>query len=190
MNKGLRFLFAAIIVMTSIAAFGGPPVSMEKLRVSDGPFIDPVLMDWCGVEILVSFDMKGKVIVFEDFTTTQHINYDWTMFNPVTDKTVIETGAFSVTTPPVMELVDEDLGTLTLIFEDTIKGLAFKWRQPGVGVLLRDAGVITYQLTLVFDMDTTALIDEDFNIFGKGPHPYSFMSQPDAAAIICGALTG
>jgi hypothetical protein len=76
-----------------------------------------------------------------------------------------------------------------LIFEDTINGLAFKWRQPGVGILLRDAGVITYQLTLVYDLDTSALIDEDFNILSKGPHPSSFMSEFDRAAIICGALT-
>ena len=127
--------------------------------------------------------------MFDDLTTRQQINYDWTMFNPVTDKSVIETGAFNVTTLPVMELVDEDLGTLTLIFEDSIKGLAFKWSQPGVGVLLRDAGVITYQLTLVLDMDTGGVIDEDFNILSKGPHPFSYMSEPDKAAIICGALT-
>jgi len=189
MNKSLRVFVALLFVVTSVSAFGGPPISMEKLQESDGPFIDPVLMDWCGVEILITFNMKGKVVVFDDFMTRQQINYDWTMFNPVTDKSVIETGAFSITTPPVMELIDEGLGTLTLIFEDTIKGLAFKWRQPGVGVLLRDAGVITYQLTLVYDMDTLDLIDEDFNILSHGPHPYSFMPQPDAAAIICSALT-
>jgi len=189
MNKSLRVLWTFLLAVMSISAFGAQPISMEKLQESEGPFIDPVLLDWCGAEILITYNMKGKVVVFDDLTARQHINYDWTMFNPVTDKSVIETGAFNVTTPPVMELVDENLGTLTLIFEDTLKGLVFKWLQPGVGVLLRDAGVISYQLTLVIDMDTGDLIDEDFNILSKGPHPYSFMSQPDGAAIICGALT-
>lgn len=184
-----RILFAGVLLTAiSVAASAGQPQSVDKDRGSDGPFIDPVLTNWCGTEILVTFEWKTKTTYFDDGMNRLHVNYDWIMFNPANGATVIETGAFNVTTPPVMELVDENLGTLTLIFEETTMGVPLKWRQPGVGVLLRDAGTVNFQLTLMFDLSTEELLDESFSADTNGPHPSLFMSEPEMADIICGAL--
>ena len=188
-SRILAVLLGMLLATASMSAVGGQPLFMDKVGGSEGPFVDPVLLDWCGTEILITFDWKGKITVFDDNTTRQHINYDWIMFNPANGSTVIESAAFNWITPPVMELVDEELGTLTWIFEDTFIGLTHKWRQPGVGVLLRDAGTMTFQLTLVFELNTMELLDESFNIMANGPHPFTFMSDPERAEIICGALT-
>ena len=189
-SRILAVLMGMLLAMTSMSAVGGQPLFMDKISGSEGPFVDPVLLAWCGTEILITFDYKGKVTVFDDDTTRQHINYDWVMFNPANGATVIETAAFNAITLPVMQLVDEEVGTLTMIFEDTVKGMALKWRQPGVGVLLRDAGTVNFQFTMVFDLSTWELLDESLNITANGPHPSLSLSDPERAAIICSALTG
>jgi hypothetical protein len=65
----------------------------------------------------------------------------------------------------VAPIIDEAAGTIT--FVTTFKGLPEKIKTPHGGVLLRDAGVITFVET--FDLNTGAFISSETIV--KGPHP-------------------
>ena len=56
--------------------------------------------------------------------------------------------ALYVFSEPVVEVIDEEAGTLTLTFDDTHRGVPFKWRVPGEGVILLDAGTVNIVVTV------------------------------------------
>jgi hypothetical protein len=64
------------------------------------------------------------------------------------------------------EVVDEQAGTLTLLF--TFKGLPNQLKSAHGGVVLRDVGIITFALTL--DLETGEELSFE-TILIKGPHP-------------------
>ena len=170
-------------------ALAGPPALMEKFEDSGGPFLDPVASANCGFEVLYTFQEKGKFTASEDGSYRLHRNSTIVFINAQTGTELIETSTLNLTGPPVLELVDEDQQTITLIYFDTYTGIPFKWLQPGTGVLLRDAGRVTINLSLVFDFDGNFIsLSEEFTGV-KGPHPSLFMSNSDYIALGCGALS-
>ncbi len=64
------------------------------------------------------------------------------------------------------EIVDEEAGTLTLLF--TFKGLPSMLKSAGGAVVLRDAGIITFAQTL--DLETGEELSFE-TVVNKGPHP-------------------
>ena len=118
-----------------------------------------------------------------------HFNNEYIYTNAATGRMFFETASANRITPPTMEIVDEEARTITLIFADTLKGLPFKWYQPGTGVLLRDAGQVTFSASVVFDLDTGDFIDFSQELTNvKGPHPSLFLSSEEINEIGCGAL--
>jgi hypothetical protein len=178
-----------LVCFVSVASAGGKPQFTEKFEDSGGPFLDPFLSGLCGFDVLFQFHQKGKFTVFADGTARVHYNFRFIYSNAANSRVLIETASANQITLPNMEIVDEDARTVTTIFSDTFKGLPFKWYQPGTGVLLRDAGQVTFNGSLVSDLDTgdfIAFTQDVTNV--KGPHPSLFLSEAETTAIACGAL--
>ena len=64
------------------------------------------------------------------------------------------------------EIVDEEAGTITIVTR--IRGLPEQIRTPGGGVITRDAGIITFVVTI--DLESDELISDEI-VEVKGPHP-------------------
>ena len=191
MKKKLALGLTGIILVgfALVASAGGKPQFTEKFEDSGGPFLDPFVSALCGFDVLFQFHQKGKFTVFADGTARLHYNDRYIYTNAANGRVLIETASANRITPPDMEIVDEEARTVTIIFSDTFKGLPFKWYQPGTGVLLRDAGQVTFQGSIVFDLDTGAFLGFSQEITNlKGPHPALFLSDDETAAIGCGAL--
>jgi hypothetical protein len=75
------------------------------------------------------------------------------------------------------------------MFEDTFRGVPLKWRVPGEGVVLLDAGTVTFNATLVIDLATDEVISFEETLSDlHGPHPS--LTQPDSETtdIFCAAM--
>lgn len=180
-------LLLLLVVGLAPAAVAGPPLVMEKFEDVFGPERDPFLSDVCGFDVFVEVHVKGKFTLFDDLSAKEHVNVHVVFTNPETGAAFLERDAFTVFSDPVSETVEDDI--LTVRFSDTFKGLPLKWMQPGNGVLIRDAGQVTFEVTIVIDLMTGEEIsfDEQISIV-KGPHPFLDLSFEETDAIGCGAL--
>ena len=189
-SRFISMLAGLLLAMGPLAAFGGAPVFTDKFSESGGPFLDEFLQANCGADIYITYNFKVKYSEYADGSVRQHINYTWAMTNPSNGAEVIETAAFNIWAAPVAEFFDFDAGTLTLVFNEIVRGTPFKWRQKGVGVFLHDAGDLTIKTTLVIDLATGETVDFSQDVTSHGPHPQFFISDTEQTAIICNALTG
>jgi hypothetical protein len=77
------------------------------------------------------------------------------------------------------------------MFEDTVRGVPFKWRVPGEGVVLLDAGTVTFSGTVVIDIATDEVISFDVEITDMhGPHPSLTQPESETLEIFCAAMQG
>lgn len=90
---------------------------------------------------------------------------------------------------PVVEVVDEQAGTLTVTFKTTYRGVPYKWRIPGEGVILADAGTVTVAFTVVTDLATGEFISDEVTYSDlHGPHPSLSQSESEWTELFCGAM--
>jgi hypothetical protein len=174
----------------ALAAGGGRPLVQERF---DDQFVeDPELsvLDACGVEVRTEFHFWGTFTFYADMTARTHFNDDIVSTDPATGEVLlVERNSGNVFSEPVVEIIDEEAGTLTLMFEDTFRGVPLKWRVPGEGVVLLDAGTVTFNATLVIDLATDEVISFEETLSDlHGPHPS--LTQPDSETldIFCEAL--
>jgi hypothetical protein len=175
---------------TALAAGGGRPLEQERFdeRFIEEP--DLFVLDECGVEVRTEFHFWGSFTLYPDMTARTHVNDHIASSDPATGEVLlVERNSTNVFSEPVVEIFDEEAGTLTVMFEDTYRGAPIKWRVPGEGVILLDAGTVTINLTLVIDLATDEIIsfEETFSDL-HGPHPS--LTQPDSEQmeIFCGAM--
>jgi hypothetical protein len=185
---------AALFVMAMPAAWaiGGKPVLVERWddRFVEEP--DFIVLEVCGVEVRTEFRFKGSFTLYEDGSAKVHENVDIVSSDPTSGEILlIERNTINVFSEPVVEIVDEDAGTLTLVFDDTFVGLPLRWMVPGQGVLIRDAGIVTLESTVVLDLETGEEISfEQATPDVRGPHPFLDLSDVEAMSIFCGAMSG
>lgn len=180
-----------LVMAPAVQANGGKPIFQEKFddRFVDDP--DFFVLDVCGVEVATEFHFFGKFTLFGDMSSKLHVNVDIQTVDPGTGAILLrEKDALNVFSEPVVEILDETAGTLTIMFEDTVTGNPFKWLVPGEGVLIRDAGQVTFSGTVVIDLATGDVISFDEEISIKGPHPGLDLSEEEILAIFCGAMAG
>ena len=178
----------AMAVPTALAA--GRPLEQERFddRFVEEP--DEAVLDLCGVEVRTEFHFWGSFTLNADLTSRAHFNDDIRTTNPVTGEVLlVERNSGNVFSEPPVEIIDEEAGTLTLMFEDTFRGVPFKWRVPGQGVILLDAGSVTFNATLVIDLATDELISFEETLSDvHGPHPSLDMTDSELTDIFCEAM--
>jgi len=194
----MRRLWTALVVValvatavpTALAAGGGRPLEQERFddRFVDDP--DPFVLDECGVEVRTEFHIWGTFRLYPNMTARNHFNTHIVSKNPDTGGVLlVERNAGNVLSEPVVEIIDEEAGTLTVMFEDTFKGVPLKWRVPGEGVVLLDAGTVTFNQTLVIDLATDEVISFDETLSDvHGPHPSLALSETERTDIFCGLM--
>jgi hypothetical protein len=192
----MRRLWTALVVValvatavpTALAAGGGRPLEQERFddRFVEDP--DLFVLDVCGVAVRTEFHFWGSFTLYPDMTARTHFNTDIVSTDPDTGEVLlVERNAGNSFSEPAVEIFDEEAGTLTLMFEDTFRGVPFKWRVPGEGVILLDAGSVTFNTTLVIDLDTGEVISfEDTLSDVHGPHPS--LTDSERLEIFCEAM--
>lgn len=192
---GIVALAVATLMLSVVPAAwaqGGQPVFVDRFDDSFVEDPDPFVLDLCGIDgVRTEFHFKGSFTLYEDGSAKVHVNENIVSTDSATGSVLLVIrNAFNVFSEPVEEIVDEDAGTLTLIFDDTFVGLPLRWMVPGEGVLLRDAGVVRFVATVVLDLETGEEISFTEEITElHGPHPFLDLSDEEVAAIFCGAMS-
>lgn len=179
-------------VVPAVGAQGGKPVFVDRFddRFVEDP--DLFVLDFCGVDgVRTEFHFKGSFTLYEDGSAKVHLNEHIVSTDSATGSLLLVTrNAFNIFSEPVEEIVDENAGTLTLIFDDIFVGLPLRLMVPGEGVLLRDAGVVRFVATVVLDLETGEEISFTEEIIElHGPHPFLDLSDEEFAEIFCGAMS-
>ena len=180
----------AMAAPAALAAGGGRPLVQERF---DEEFVeepDLFVLEVCGVEVRTEFHFWGNFTLYPDMTARTHFNDDIVTTDPDSgDVLLIERNSGNVFSEPVAELIDEEAGTLTVMFEDTFRGVPLKWRVPGEGVILLDAGTVTFTGTVVIDLATDEVIFFEETLSDlHGPHPSLTQSDNETTDIFCEAM--
>jgi len=171
---------------------GRQPLVREQIdeRFVDEP--DLFALDVCGVAVRAEGRVRGHYVLYGDLTARRHLNIEiiWSDLQSG-DTLLVERDAETFFQVPISETVDEQAGTLTLVYETTITGLPLKGIDPGEGVVIRDAGWITELITVVLDLATGEEISVDGQFLDfRGPHPFAALSPAERDAVFCSALAG
>lgn len=174
----------------ALAAGGGPPLIQERFeeRFIEEPEL--FVLDVCGVEVRTEFHFREHFTLYPDMTARVHFNDEIVSTDSITGEVLlVERNAGNVFSEPVVEIIDEEAGTLTVMFEDTIRGVPLKWRVPGEGVILIDAGTVTFTGTAVVDLATDEVISLNVTLSNlHGPHPSLTQPESETLEIFCDAL--
>lgn len=183
-------VLVAMAAPAALAAGGGTPLIQERFddRFVEEP--DLFVLEVCGVEVSTEFHFWGNFTLHPDMTARTHFNDEIVSTDPDTgDVLLITRNSGNVFSAPVVEIIDEEAGTLTLMFEDTFRGVPFKWRVPGEGVILLDAGTVTFNVTVVIDLATGEEISFEQTLSDvHGPHPSLAQPGSETEAIFCSAM--
>jgi hypothetical protein len=199
---GIGRLLVAIGMMGVLVGVSAPvataaeesrkPIVREQIDETIVEEIDQFALDVCGVELRLDGRVRGQFVLYGDNTARTHLNIEFVWSDPDTGEVVfIERDAETFFDVPISESVDEDAGTLTLVFERTITGLPLKGMVPQEGVLLRDAGRLTLIATVVLDLETGEELSVDEEILDvRGPHPFLELSPAERDELFCDVVTG
>ncbi len=162
---------------------GPVSVSAKPIEKFHAHITDSFSGEVCGIAVDADFVVTENIFLYADgsfkVTTSGRITYT----NPATGKSVIV--SFAGQRPSgSAPIVDEEAGTITFI--NTFKGLPEKIQTANGGVLLRDAGIITFADT--FDLVTGEFISTE-TLVNKGPHPEAESDFALFCEVISSALT-
>ena len=178
------------LAVPAMAVGGGKPLEHERFdeRFVEEP--DAQVLDLCGVEVRTEFHYWGSFTLYSDMSARTHQNTEIVATDPSTGEVLlVERNASQVSSEPVVEIVDEGAGTLTATFEATFRGVPFKWRIPGEGVIILDAGTVTMTFTVVTDLETGEEISFEVAYSDvHGPHPSHSQSEIEWTEMFCGAM--
>ncbi|MPZ72103.1 MAG: hypothetical protein GEU74_02540 [Nitriliruptorales bacterium] len=183
---------ATALAATQGAQNGREPLLREQIddRFVEEP--DLFVLEVCGLEVRVQGRIRGHFVLYGDLTARRHLNIEFIWSDLESGDTLfVERDAETFFEVPISETVDEQAGTLTLVFETLITGLPLKGMVPGEGVVIRDAGRITQLVTVVLDLETgdEISVDEQF-VDVRGPHPFAELTPDERDAVFCNALAG
>ena len=183
-------MFMPVAVPSVLAAGGGKPLVQEQFDTRFVEEPDLFVLAVCGVEVRTEFHFWGNSTVYPDMSARTHQNTQIISTDSATGEVLlIEQTASNVFSEPAVEVVDEEAGTLTVTFEDTFRGAPFKWRIPGEGVIILDAGTVTFTTTLVIDLATGEELSFDVAYSDMhGPHPSLLQSDSEWTEMFCGAM--
>lgn len=183
---------AMFVTVLSGTALADKPVFMDRF-VDEFSMEDPEAAAECGLSTVhVDGVVKGTFKEFANGTFWEQVVGKIEFTGPNGEGPVILSFANAHEGNPVSESFDPATGLLTLVFEDTFVGNPEKWRIPGIGVVVRDAGFLSWTVTVVIDTNTDELVSEEFtDVVIHGPHPIfenGFSFTDDQLAQVCSAL--
>lgn len=184
---------AALIMLASVVslapASADAPVVREKFAETFD-FFNEDYSAGCGVEVLSSGTVRGQFNMFADGTLRVHENGTIIHTNSETGDRVYETWAATFWVD-ASESVGED-GLLTIHETVRANGVPIKFSAKGVGTIVRDAGTITFENTIVLDFSLLPgdpLVSFDQEILREGgPHPLFDGINPEEGAALCSAI--
>lgn len=183
-------VLVVVAAPAALAAGEGKPLIQERFddRFVENP--EQFVLDVCGVEVRTEFHFWGNFTLYSDMTSRTHLNSNIVSTDPATGEVlVVERNSGNTLSAPLVEIVDEQAGTLTVMFEDTVRGAPLKLRVPGEGVILLDAGTVTFTGTVVIDLATDEVISFEETISNMhGPHPSLTEPASEIEDIFCGAM--
>jgi hypothetical protein len=176
LRRGLAVAVVSAVAIAPATALAAQPVERWHEHVSTS-FSDEL----CGVAVDVDLTYTDNFSVFEDWTAKGTGSSRAVITNPLNGKSVVlsAAGQFREVTP----VVDETAGTIT--FLPTVTGLPMKIQTQAGGVLLRDAGLISFADT--FDLETGEFISSQTTVT-HGPHPEAESDFTKSCDVISGAL--
>lgn len=194
-STGRRFGTVLLLVMGLLVATLAPaalagqgkPIIREKSTFADPLARDDFLSDVCGIEVYVEGSGRDTVNVYPDGSTVVHFGSTFVLHSPDTGETLYRKEAAKFRAAPETEVFDPEAETLTISWDETFTGLPAKWSKRGEGVLLRDAGWVRFQGTVVLDVSGPEPEEVSFEeiVTVRGPHPEL---ETDVLAFICDAL--
>jgi hypothetical protein len=182
---------AVTVLATNVVSVGaagqGKPVFEERFSFDDPAELDVELSSECGIQILVSGSGKVAIKEYADGSSVVHFRTNNEFYSPDTGETLLRRDAATLRgfSEEVFNPEDE---ILTIMFDDTFVGLPAQWSKRGEGVLLRDAGSVRFQGTVVLDFsggeEPIELFFEEMQTV-RGPHPEL---DTDVLGFICEQL--
>lgn len=183
-RRALSMLLACTLAAVLAAPTAAAQPYVERFSNADSGQ-DDVLTEACGAPITMAWSQRGTYIQYADGSIRIHVNFQATYSGP--GGSAQEQGAYTIHGSPVTVTIDEVAGTLTETFTDRHTGLPVKGMIPGSGMIVRDAGSVTFDVTVVFDLESG-----DFISFSsvprdvRGPHP---SLDRDLIGELCDVLT-
>lgn len=150
---------------------------------------DPYFLDVCGVEVRLVGSVTATQTLWDDATVTTRLVEDWDWYDFDSGELVLyQRDREEITDHVASEVVDETAGTVTVVIEARDVGFPVRLFVPHEGVAALAVGLIRGQITLVFDLETGELLQQDPAIeLTAGRDPF----HHDQAALdqfICGLL--
>ena len=197
-----RSIFAVFIMLVSLVAVASPAAAAK------GGKAEPIYIDQfndtfedeyfamdisasCGIDASVTVYAKGRVRVYQDdesgYSVEGHVSVRSTIVNEATGDTVISFYSDNFTDAG-MEEINGDIGTFSAEFSQ--RGLYNQYRSPGLGVIAREAGQVTFTIDVVFDPENGEESFFEETVDFKGPHPLVESMGDETQAAICSALGG
>lgn len=193
----MRRLIVAVAAVSLVTMFATPamaekPLFMERF-VDEFVDEDPELATACGLSTVhVDGRVQGVFKFYEGERISESVVGHIELTGPDGQGPVIIKFGSAHDGTLVSESFDPATGLVTLVFEDTFRGNPEKWLIPGIGVIARDAGFISWTVTVVIDTSTDELVSEDLtNVVIHGPHPIfenDFSLSSEQLAKVCDAL--
>ena len=188
----IALLVAGVLLFAGAQAAGAaPPIFQEQFREVEPLHLSDELTDLCGFELWHETVANVKVQILEDGTEVTHVAFKERIVNLANGRQVwTQTGA--TFRDVFSEEFDPEAETLTIDLQETATGLPVLFRQPGQGVFVRDAGLVTFQVHVVLDVsdpENPEEIDFDFQTLElHGPHPF-LLDTEAGEALLCDALS-
>ena len=183
-KRALSLLLASTLTAVLAAPAAAAQPYVERFSNADSGQ-DAFLTEACGAPITKAWSERGTYIEYADGSIKLHVNFQATYSGP--GGSAQEHGAWTLHGSPITVTIDEVAGTLTETFTDRHTGLPVKGMIPGSGIIVRDAGSVTFDVTVVFDLESG-----DFISFSsvprdvRGPHP---SLDRDLLGELCDVLT-
>jgi len=185
----LLLVMSLVVVAVAPAAMAGQgkPIVREKSTWVDPAVQDGFLSDACGIDVYYEGSGRSTFNLYADGSIVDHFSAQSSLYSPETGETLYRQEVAKVNALPVTEVFDPEAETVTISYDETFTGVPSKWSKKGEGVLLRDAGWVRFQGTVVLDVSgpepEEISFDETRTV--RGPHPEL---ETDVVAFICEAL--
>lgn len=193
----IRLVVATLAALLGLIAAALPAqagrddvIEVDKFNETfEEPFAAMDFEQICGVDNLQAIiTVKGRAVIYENGVDA-HVNFELVWTDLDNGNRLQVSWAENTEIRGTVEIVD---GVETIDETQVTRGLWEKWQAPGHGVIVRDAGQVTFDRMIMFDAETGEFLGFEEAFATKGPHPLieaggPFPTYGDA---ICGALGG
>lgn len=180
-NTRAMLLALVVLVAGALPAAAAKPVMTDHYSFGFTE-MDPFLTEACGLDVTVDVQVEGKFTMRADGSFSDHVQ----------ERVVYRTSAATIHQfgsrnfkGPAETVTERPDGSTTIEFEDFERGLSIRLKDAN-GVIVRDAGNITFDVTITIDPDGEEIFSVEADV--KGPHP--IFDDPDAVGSLCSLLNG